>query len=45
VIKPDAAANDAFYGRPVSPADILVRASVHNPAAAPLQQALRTIAR
>ena len=45
VIKPDAAANSAFYGRSVSPADILVRASANNPAAAPLQQALRTIAR
>jgi lipid-binding SYLF domain-containing protein len=45
VIKPDASANSAFYGRAVSPADILVRGSANNAAAAPLQQSLRTIAR
>jgi lipid-binding SYLF domain-containing protein len=45
VIKPNSTANSAFYGRAVSPADILVRATAHSPAAAPLQQSLRTIAR
>jgi lipid-binding SYLF domain-containing protein len=37
VIKPDSGANDAFYGRAVSPADILVRRSANNSAAAPRQ--------
>jgi lipid-binding SYLF domain-containing protein len=45
VIAPDAGANSAFYGRPVSPVDILVRHNVDNPAAAPLKQALGQIAR
>ncbi len=45
VIKPDSGANEAFYGRAVSPADILIRHSANNAAAAPLQQSLRTIAR
>jgi lipid-binding SYLF domain-containing protein len=39
-IRTDEQANSAFYGKPVSPVDILIRASAHNPAAAPLQQAL-----
>jgi lipid-binding SYLF domain-containing protein len=45
VISPDAGANSAFYGKPVSPADILVRGSARNADAAPLQQSLRQIAR
>ena len=45
VLAPDTGANSAFYGRAASPVDILVRASVNNPAAAPLQQALRQMAR
>jgi lipid-binding SYLF domain-containing protein len=45
VIKPDSGANGAFYGRAVSPVDILITANARNPAAAPLQQSLRTIAR
>jgi SH3 domain-containing YSC84-like protein 1 len=40
VISPDAGANSAFYGKPASPVDILVRKTVSNPAAAPLQQSL-----
>lgn len=44
LIAPDEAANHAFYGRPASPADILVRGSVDSRAAAPLQQTLRTLA-
>ncbi len=40
VISPDANANTAYYGKPASPADILVRQSVTNPSSAPLQQAL-----
>ena len=40
VISPDAGANSAFYGKPASPADILVRKTVSSPAAAPLQQSL-----
>jgi lipid-binding SYLF domain-containing protein len=45
VISPDTGANNAFYGNPVSPVDILVRGKASNPAAAPLQQSLRQIAR
>lgn len=45
VIKPDAGANEAFYGKAVSPVDILVRHTVNNSAAAPLQQSLRQMAR
>jgi lipid-binding SYLF domain-containing protein len=45
VIRPDAEANTVFYGRNVSPVDILVRGAVNNPAAAPLQQSLRAAAR
>ena len=45
VIRPDNEANAVFYGRDVSPLDILVRGSADNPAAAPLQQSLRADAR
>jgi lipid-binding SYLF domain-containing protein len=45
VIRPDTEANTVFYGRNVSPVDILVRGAVDNPAAAPLRQALRAAAR
>jgi lipid-binding SYLF domain-containing protein len=37
--------NHAFCGKPVSPVDILVKNSVSNPAAAPLQAALATMAK
>jgi lipid-binding SYLF domain-containing protein len=37
--------NAAYYGKKVSPADILVRQSVSNPGAAPLQAALKAIAK
>ena len=37
--------NNAFYGKPVSPVDILVKNSVSNPAAAPLQAALASMAK
>lgn len=40
VISPDPNANQAFYGTPATPADILVRRTVDNPAALPLQQSL-----
>jgi lipid-binding SYLF domain-containing protein len=45
VIRPDTEANAAFYGRDVSPLDILVRGAANNPAAAALQQSLRADAR
>ena len=45
VIRPDVAANRVFYGQNVSPVDVLIRDSVRNPAAAPLQQSLRAAAR
>ncbi len=45
VISPDAGANSAFYGKPASPVDILVRGNVGNPAAASLQQSLGQMAR
>jgi lipid-binding SYLF domain-containing protein len=45
VIRPDGEANSAFYGRAVSPPDILIRGAATNPAAAPLQQSLRAVAR
>lgn len=38
VIRPDADANAAFYGKPTSPADVLVRTSAANPDAAGLQR-------
>jgi lipid-binding SYLF domain-containing protein len=37
--------NGAFYGKPVTPVDILVKQTVSNPAAAPLQTALKTLAK
>ncbi len=40
VIKPRNEWNEAYYGRPVSPADILVRHSVSNGHADPLRQAV-----
>src|SRR5690606_7736275 len=46
VISPDDAANEAFYGRPVSPVDILVRGVATPPAAATsLQHAIAQLAR
>lgn len=45
VLSPDSGANTAFYGRPASPADILVRGGVGNAAAASLQQSLQQMAR
>lgn len=45
VLAPDTGANTAFYGQPASPVDILVRANIKNPAAAPLQRALGQMAR
>lgn len=45
VLAPDTGANNAFYGKPASPVDILVRADVHNPAAVPLQQSLGQMTR
>ena len=38
-------ANNAFYGKPVTPMDILVKQNVSNPAAAPLQAALKSMAK
>ena len=37
--------NSAFFGKPVTPVDILVKQSVSNPAAAPLQAALKSMAK
>jgi SH3 domain-containing YSC84-like protein 1 len=37
--------NAAFYGKPVTPVDILVKHNVSNPAAAPLQAALKSMAK
>jgi SH3 domain-containing YSC84-like protein 1 len=37
--------NAAYYGKPASPVDILVKNSVSNPDAAPLQAALKAIAK
>jgi lipid-binding SYLF domain-containing protein len=45
VIRPDVEANRVFYGQNVSPVDVLIRDSVRNPAAAPLQDAVRAAAR
>jgi lipid-binding SYLF domain-containing protein len=45
VISPDDPANEAFYGRPVTPVDILVRGSERNAAAAPLVPTLTQNAR
>jgi SH3 domain-containing YSC84-like protein 1 len=43
-IQPDNAANEAFYGKPVTPVDILVRRNVENPASASLQRSLSRMA-
>jgi lipid-binding SYLF domain-containing protein len=40
VVSPDNNANSAYYGQAISPADILIRHSVSNPASASLHQAL-----
>ena len=45
VVSPDTGANTAYYGRPASPADILVTRSVQNPSGAALQQSLQQMAR
>lgn len=45
VIRPDEDANRAFYGRPASPADILVHGKIESRAAAPVQELLFRIAR
>jgi lipid-binding SYLF domain-containing protein len=37
--------NAAFYGKPATPVDILVKQTVSNPAAAPLQAALKSAAK
>jgi len=37
--------NAAYYGKPVSPAEILIKKSVSNPGAVPLQAALKSIAK
>jgi len=37
--------NAAYYGKPVTPVDILVKQSVSNPGAAPLQAALKSYAK
>jgi lipid-binding SYLF domain-containing protein len=41
-ISVDASANQSYYGRAVTPADILMTQSVSNPSAAPLQKAIAT---
>ena len=43
VIAPDNKANDAFYGRPASPVDILVRRNVESPASLSLRQSLARV--
>ena len=45
VIAPRDSLNHAFYGKPVTPVDILVKHNVSNPAAAPLQAALAAAAK
>jgi lipid-binding SYLF domain-containing protein len=45
VIAPDDRANAAFYGRPASPVDILVRRNVDNRAAQPIRQQLGQMGR
>ena len=37
--------NAAFYGKPASPVDILIKKSVSSTGAAPLQAALKSIAK
>jgi lipid-binding SYLF domain-containing protein len=44
VIAPDSKANGAFYGRPASPVDILVRKNVESPASLSLRQSLSRLA-
>jgi lipid-binding SYLF domain-containing protein len=44
-IKPDVAANEDYYGRPVSAVDVLVRREVWNPVSAPLQRSLADLSR
>lgn len=43
VVSIDKAGNQSYYGSPVTPADILVRRSVSNPDAKPLQKAVATL--
>lgn len=43
-IQPDKAANEAYYGKAATPADILVRRSVSNPQSASLQRSLARMA-
>jgi lipid-binding SYLF domain-containing protein len=40
VIAPDGKANEAFYGKPASPVDILVRRNVESPSSLSLRQTL-----
>ena len=42
VVTPRESLNNAYYGKPVTPVDVLVKGNVSNPAAAPLQAALAT---
>lgn len=44
VLSPNAAANEAYYGKSASPVDILVRQNVSNPAS-PLAQSLARMTR
>jgi len=43
VLAPDNKANDAFYGRPASPVDILVRRNVESPSSLSLRQSLARV--
>ena len=43
-IRPNNAANQAFYGKSVQPADILVRRNVSNPESASLRRSLQQVA-
>jgi lipid-binding SYLF domain-containing protein len=45
VIAPDNKANDAYYGEPVTPVDILVRHSVRMPQSGPIRQMLAQMSR
>lgn len=45
VISSRDALNAAYYGKPVTPVDILVKKNVANPASAPLEGALKTLAK
>ena len=44
VIRPDTAANEAYYGKSASPVDILVRKNVDNPTSASLRESLTRMA-